>query len=83
MKKIRKNAVNQIKEIISNMKDCTVYTHKNNYKGEPYEPDETTVKAVIDDVKEGYAILYATESKNEEAYMLQYAGRCRWFFDKK
>jgi polysaccharide deacetylase 2 family uncharacterized protein YibQ len=82
VEKVRKNATRQIKEIIWNMKDCMAHTHYNNYQGEAYTPDEIIKHSVIDDIKEGCANLYKLDDNSQKGkYMLQYAGRNRWFFN--
>lgn len=83
VRQIRKNAVRQIKGIISNMSDCVVHTDSNNYKGAPYSPDAKELKLIMEDVQLGHAVL-ADVSKDPDYsknYMLKYAGKCRWYFN--
>lgn len=77
MKKIRRNATKQMEKILTSITEVEYFIHDNNYKGGKIEPgfDAKQIKFLIDDLKEGFALLF---EKEDGGYMVRYAGRCRW-----
>lgn len=75
MKKIQKNAVKKIEEILKKANKITAHTFSNDYKGEDIQLSERDIQCTIDDIKEGYASIYKI---NENTHKVKYAGRCFW-----
>lgn len=77
MKKIRRNATKQMENILKAVKRVEYFVHENNYQGGKYEEgfDAKEIKYLIDDLKEGYALLFERE---DGTYLVRYAGKCKW-----
>lgn len=77
MMKIRKNAVKQMESILKAVTKVEYFTSENNYQGGKVAEGLTDkeIKFLIDDLKEGFAILFEKENGN---HVVRYAGRCKW-----
>ncbi|QIW89688.1 hypothetical protein PQE71_gp006 [Bacillus phage Izhevsk] len=76
LKQIRKNAVRQQREILEG-KTVECFVFGNDYKGGTFmKLEEYKLYAVLDDIKEGYAVL--SLNTNTGNYLVQYAGKCKW-----
>jgi hypothetical protein len=81
LKKIRKNAIKKMENILKQTKHIEYFTSENNYEGGTTKTEftEKEIRFMLRDLEEGYSNMFekADENEKENEFLIRYAFPCK------